>query len=72
MALHNVLNGKTVKDSEDGYFFRYPIKEEIEHGLCSSMEIVRSRKNDVTYITINELANYNDFIGAEVRFRIVK
>ena len=43
-ALDAVLRGKIVKDSEDGYFFRYPSKDEIEHHFCSSSELIRSKK----------------------------
>ena len=71
-ALDFVLNGETVKDSEDGYLFRYPSKDELEHGYCSSSEIIRWRKNDTTFITIPELACYSEFIGADVKFRIIK
>lgn len=72
-ALHEILSGKTVKDNDYGYFYSYPSKDEQEHFCESNLgnELIRSRKNDVGIITINEFVNYKDFMGVDVKFRIV-
>lgn len=70
-ALEALLKGNTVKDNDWGYFYYIPSLDMLENGFCNEHEIIRSRKNDVTTISYNELENYEGFMGVDARFKIV-
>jgi hypothetical protein len=66
-AVESILNGKTVKDDDYGYYYRLPTSEEIEH-FCEGNDVIRTRKCDTTTIKLTELQHYEQFMGRKTMF----